>query len=195
MTKTNYLGTASSLLLVFGLFSGTASAQSTDPDGPTVLTQSTVQWNNPGNSSTVVYYYTFTAGPGVLKVTADQKSGGITAMPKLTWELLDANSNGIATEDFYQVTTSERKVKDIRFTRRQKVILKVTAGEDVMNYKFQFAGAATFAAESIPELVGDVSTQSTQQICMPRNGIIIMTMKDGKKAKVDLSKVQKIEIQ
>ncbi len=73
--------------------------------------------------------------------------------------------------------------------------------EDVENFKFQFAGAVAFTPaksggnENIPEISGDNNTQSTQQICMPRNGVIILTMKDGNKAKVDLSKVQKIEIQ
>lgn len=192
---------AFSLLFVFVLFNAAAFAQSTDPDSPTVVTQSIIQWKVSGRGKNVVYYYTFTAKPGVLKVTTDQKSGGITAMPKLSWELTDANFNKIESEDFYQVTTAERKVKEIKFTKKQKVILKVTADEDVVSFKFQFAGAVAFTGdgsggdENIPEISGDDNTQSTQQICMPRNGVIIMTMKDGKKAKVDLSKVQKIEIQ
>jgi len=193
---------AFSLLVVFVLSNAAAFAQSTNPDSPTVVTQSVVQWKNPGNGAeTVTYFYTFTAGPGVLKVTTDQKSGGITANAKLSWELTDANSSAIESVDFYGVTTSERKVHEIKLAKKQKVILKVKVTEDVETFRFQFTGAVAFPPaksggdEDIPEIAGDTTTQSAQQICMPRNGVIVMTMKDGTKAKIDLSKVQKIEIQ
>ena len=191
---------AFSLLFVFVLFNAATFAQSTDIDNPTVVMQSTVQGKHPGNTEeAVVYYYTFTAGPGVLKVTTDQKSGGIIANPKLSWELTDASFNNLESDDLDQAGTLERKVKEIKLTKKQKVILKVGVAEDVNLFKFQFTGAVSFTPpktgnEDIPEISGDTTTQSTQQICMPRNGTIIMTMKDGKKAKVDLSKVQKIEI-
>ena len=196
MKKTNFFEMAFSLLFVFVLFNAATFAQSTDPDSPTVVTQSVVQWNVSGKGKNVVYYYTFTAGPGVLKITTDQKSGGITAMPNLSWELTDENFKAIESEDFYGVTTSERKVKEIKLTKKQKVILKVTVTDDVENFKFQFAGAVNFtnSDENIEDLTGD-NTETQQQICMPRNGVLILTMKDGKKVKVDLSKVQKIDIQ
>lgn len=196
MNKTKLSVMAFSMLCVSILCASSTFAQSTDPDNPTPLTQNTFQGKFPGGDETVVYYYAFTAGPGILKITADQKSGGITAMDNLSWTLLDANFKELATEDFYGVTVSERKVKDIKLTKKGKVILTVKVTDDVQNFKFQLAGAVTFTGgEVIPEISGDNNTQSTQQICMPRNGIIIMTMQDGKKAKVDLSKVQKIEIQ
>ncbi len=187
-------------ILFVSLISGVSShGQSTDPDNPTVLTQSVIQWKNPGNRE-VVFYYTFTAGPGTLEVTTDQRSGGITAMPKLSWQLLDAKFNQIKSEDMYQVTTAERKVTEVTLTKKQKVILKVVAAEQLVNFKFQFSGAVNFAggkssgSEDIQEITGE-AVEGTQQICMPRNGVLIMTMQDGKKARVDLSKVQKIEIQ
>ncbi|MEO6588525.1 MAG: hypothetical protein ABIP06_04275 [Pyrinomonadaceae bacterium] len=202
MKKTNLFYMAFSLLFVFVVSNAAAFAQSTDIDNPTVVTQSVVQGKHPGNTEEdVVYYYTFTAGPGILKITTDQKSGGITGNYNLSWELTDTNFNEIESEIFYGTTTLERKVKEIKLTKKQKVILKVELDDDVQLFKFQFTGAVAFTPvmsggnENIPEISGDTTTQSTQQICMPRNGIIIMTMKDGKKAKVDLSKVQKIEIQ
>ena len=202
MKKTTFFGMAFSLLFVFVLFNAATFAQSTDIDNPTVVTQSVVQGKHPGNTEEdVVYYYTFTAGPGVLKVTTDQKSVGIIGNPNLIWELTDGNFNAIESDDLYGVTTLDRKVKEIKLTKKQKVILRVELDEDVQYFKFQFTGAVAFTPaksggnENIPEISGDTTTQSTQQICMPRNGVIIMTMKDGKKAKVDLSKVQKIEIQ
>lgn len=197
MKKTNFFGMAFSLLFVVVLFNAAAFAQSTDIDNPTVVTQSVVQGKNPGNGEDVVYYYTFTAGPGILKITTDQRSGGITASANLSWELTDANFNALGSEDFYQVTTLERKVKEIRLTKKQKVILKVEVSEDVKLFKFLFTGAVNFTGgggENIPD-ISDNNPQIQQQLCMPRNGVFIMTMNDGKKVKVDLSKVQKIEIQ
>lgn len=206
---TAFLSMACATLFIFTLFAASAVAQSTDPDNPTVVTQSVVQGKN-SSGETVVYYYTFTAGPGVLKVTTDQKSGGITANYNLSWELTDANFKKLASEDFYGVTTSERKVTEIKLAKKQKVILKAEVTEDVENFKFQFAGAVNFTGSgtgtgigtgsgmgngdgTITDLTGDSS--GSQQICMPRNGVLILTMQDGKKARVDLSKVQKIEIQ
>ncbi|MGA9995236.1 MAG: hypothetical protein WBP93_07480, partial [Pyrinomonadaceae bacterium] len=162
MKKTNFFGMAFSLLFVFVLFNSSASAQSTDPDNPTVVTQSAVQGKNPGNGEVVVYYYTFTAGPGILKLTTDQKSRGIRGNEKLSWELLDANFKGLASEELYGVTTSERKVNEVKLAKSQKVILKVKVTEDVENFKFQFAGAVNFAGgnsnENIQEITGDNTT-------------------------------------
>ncbi len=194
---------AFSLLFVFVLFNAAAFAQSTDPDSPTLVTQTVVQGKITGES--VAYYYTFTAGPGVLKVTFDLKSqtagdGGAY----MTWQLTDANFKEFERGSIYGANAAgEREVKEINLTKKQKVILKAegSANSPPGNFKFQFTGAVAFTPaksvgnENIPEISGDTTTQSTQQICMPRNGVIIMTMKDGKKAKVDLSKVQKIEIQ
>ena len=194
MRKTNFLGTAFSVLFALVLFNAATFAQSTDIDNPTLVTQSTVQGKHPGNSSaTLVYYYTFTAGPGILKITTDQRSVGITANANLSWELTDANFKKLGSEDFYQVTTLERRVSEIKLTKKQKVVLKVDVTEDVKLFKFMFSGAVNFTGDG-DEVIPDIS-DNNPQLCMPRNGVFIMTMNDGKKVKVDLSKVQKIEVQ
>ncbi len=204
MKKTNFFGTAFSLLFVLFLFGTTAFAQSTDPDSPTLVTQTMVQGKITGEAP--AYYYTFTAGPGVLKVTFDLKSQ-TTGGAYMDWQLTDANFKELESGTINGANAAgERQVKEINLTKKQKVILKAEGRADSApaNFKFQFTGAVAFTGgmsggggsnENIPEISGDTTTQSTQQICMPRNGVVIMTMKDGKKAKVDLSKVQKIEIQ
>ena len=203
MKKINFFGMAFSLLFVFVLFNAAAFAQSTDPDSPTLVTQTMVQGKITGEA--VAYYYTFTAGPGVLKVTFDLKSQA-TSGAYMTWQLTDANFKELESGFISAANAAgERQVKEINLTKKQKVIFKAegTADSAPANFKFQFTGAVAFTGgmsgggsnQNIPEISGDTTTQTTQQICMPRNGVIIMTMKDGKKAKVDLSKVQKIEIQ
>ncbi len=196
---------AFSLLFVFVLFNAAAFAQSTDPDSPTLVTQTMVQGKITGEAT--AYYYTFTAGPGVLKVTFDLKSQTTSSGAFMNWQLTDANFKELESGNIFNANAAgERQVKEINLTKKQKVILKAegSANSPPGNFKFQFTGAVAFTGgmsggggsnQNIPEISGDTTTESTQQICMPRNGVIIMTMKDGKKAKVDLSKVQKIEIQ
>ena len=198
---------AFSLLFVFVLFNAATFAQSTDPDSPTLVTQTMVQGKITGEAT--AYYYTFTAGPGVLKVTFDLKSQ-TTSGAFMTWQLTDANFKELESGSIFGANAAgERQVKEINLTKKQKVILKAEGSADSApaNFKFQFTGAVAFTGgmsgggggggnQNIPEISGDTTTtESTQQICMPRNGVIIIIMKDGKKAKVDLSKVQKIEIQ
>lgn len=186
------------ILFVIGLFSVAGFAQSTDPDKPTMLKQNSVQWKRTKPSkTTLVYYYAFTAGPGTVEITTDQRSVGITGMENLSWKLTDVKFKDLGYADFYGVTTMERGVNEVMVNKKQTVILRVDVTEDVQEFKLRFDGAVMFenGDEEIPEITGDNETQSTQQICMPRNGVLIMTMQDGKKAKVDLSKVQKIEIQ
>ncbi|CAN5727152.1 hypothetical protein BH20ACI4_BH20ACI4_00990 [soil metagenome] len=197
-TTTNAVRMIITLLFIIGLYSAVVSAQSTNPDSPTMLKQNTVQWKRTAPSKTTkVFYYAFTAGPGTVEITTDQRSVGITAMQNLSWKLTDTKFKELGSEDLYGVTTMERKVNEVTVNKKQTVILRVDVTEDVQEFKFRFDGAVSFAGgdEDVTEITGDTETESTQQICMPRNGIIIMTMQDGKKAKVDLRKVQKIEIQ
>lgn len=198
MKKTNFIGMAFILVFVFVLCGTAVFAQSTDPDNPTSLTRNEIQGKNLGDKP-VAYYYAFTAGPGILKITADVKSNQYSGYGDMNWQLLDTNFKKIGEDSFAGDKTGKRSVKEIDLAKKQKVILKLTIGEKVADFKLQFGGAVNFADtgtnENIPEISGDNDTTSTQQICMPRNGVIIMTMKDGKKAKIDLSKVQKIEVQ
>lgn len=185
------------LLFVIGLFSIAGFSQSSNPDSPTVLKQNSIQWKRKTPSKKdLVYYYSFTAGPGTVEITTDQKSVGITGNENLSWDLTSTRFSSFGSEMFFGVTNSERKVNEVMVDKKQKVILKITVTEDVQEFKINFDGAVEFEGnEEIPEITGTTEMNSTQQICMPRNGVIVLTMQDGKKAKVDLSKVQKIEIQ
>lgn len=188
------------MLFVIGLCGIAGFAQSTNPDSPTVLKQDSIQWKRKTPSKQdLVYYYTFTAGPGTVEITTDQRSVGITGMQNFTWVLTDSKFKELGSEDMYGVTNSERSVKEVTVNKKQKVILKIVVTQDVQEFKMQFDGAVDFSDgggdEDVPEITGDNDTPTTEQICMPRNGVIIITMKDGKKAKIDLSKVQKIEVQ
>ncbi len=197
MKKTNFFGTAFCLLFVLFLFGTTVFAQSTDPDNPTVVVKREIQGKNLSGEE-LVYYYTFTAGPGSVKVTTDVKEGSPQGRSAaIYYSLLDSNFKEL--KRVTNIYANDRNIEEIKLNKKQKVILKLEVSSNTGNFKMQFDGAVNFTSsnndENIPEISGDTTTQSTQQICMPRNGVIIMTMQDGKKAKVDLSKVQKIEIQ
>ncbi len=150
------------------------------------------------SEESLVYYYTFTAGPGILKVTADVKKGNAAGRyAAMDYSLLDSNFKELkSVSNIYE---NERNIEEISLNKKQKVILKLEVSNG--NFKVQLDGAVNFSGsmsggnQNIPDISGDTTTQTTPQICMPRNGVIIMTMKNGKKAKVDLNTVQKIEIQ
>lgn len=199
MRKPNYSALVFSLLFIIFLFNTTAFAQSTDPDNPTVLEKREIQGKNTGDDD-ATYYYTFTAGPGIVKVTTDLKhaaSSGRNAV--MDWILLDSNFKELKRVN--SIYEEARNIQEVQLTKKQKVILKLVVGLNTGNFKIQLDGAVNFAggksssSEDIPEITGDNTSPTSPQICMPRNGTLILTMQDGKKAKVDLSKVQKIEIQ
>ncbi len=182
------------LILVLFLFNLPAFAESTDPDYPTVLKQNTIQGKNLGDA-TVNYYYTFTAGSGIVKITADAKAESYSS--NLGWNLKDANFNDLSSEYFSTEPAGERKVTEIKLVKNQKVIFKVEVSPNIASFKIQFAGAVDFSdiENNNSEDILDITAGNTQQTCFPRNAVLILNMKDGQKAKVDLRKVQKIDVQ
>jgi hypothetical protein len=193
MKKTNFV-MASVAFVLFTLLNMPVFAQSTDPDSPTVLTQNVIQGNNLGDH-TISYYYTFTAGAGIIKITADAKADAYSS--NLGWNLKDSNFNDLGSEYFSTGVEGERKVKEIKLDKNQKVIFKVEVPTNLASFKIQFAGAVDFvnAKNNNAEEIIDITSGNTQKVCFPRNAVLMLMMKDGQKAKIDLSKVQKIDIQ
>lgn len=82
-----------------------------------MLKQNSIQWKRtkPGKT-TQVYYYAFTAGPGTVEITTDQRSVGITGNENLSRDLTDRKLSSFASEMFFGVTTSERKITEVSIT-------------------------------------------------------------------------------
>jgi hypothetical protein len=195
MKKVNFFGVVFCLLFIFVLFDGSAFAQSTDPDNPTILTRNELQGKNL-KDKTLTYYYTFTAGPGTLKLTTDLKNGTPTGrLAILDWILLDSNFKVIKRVN--AIYAENRSVQEVNLTKKQKVILQLEVGLNTGGFKMQLDGAVHFTSDNdeVQDLTADSPQTQQQQICIPRDGVVILTMNDGRKVRVDLSKVQKIDIQ
>lgn len=94
------------------------SAQSTNPDQPTPLTQSELRVSVPNNKTK--YYYTFMLGEGELKLTADVSGGNLYfEMVNEDFKGIGANSSGY----WYNGAPSKRSVTRYNSIRHQKVIL------------------------------------------------------------------------
>src|SRR6476661_664136 len=116
-------------LCVFALM-GSAAAQSSNRDRPTVLNSGEISGslNNHNGES----FYSFTAGPGELTITVDvtvNHRSSETQIGVLNFELLgrDASTSVLCCE-FAQTGDSGtgRTVKSVRLTRRQTIILHTT---------------------------------------------------------------------
>lgn len=119
------------LLPILGLLllltaTGSAFAQSTDRDHPTVLRSNEITGDL--TSAEVEYFYSFTAGAGEVTITVDVKSSGGTT--GTAFELLDGDANkalicceGAQADSDGQ---SGRDVVSIKLAKRQTVVLHLT---------------------------------------------------------------------
>src|SRR6187455_699581 len=70
--KQRWLGPFCGMLLALFLAHGVAIGQSEDRDSPTPVSSNVIEGEGDGKATT--YYYSFSAGPGDLKVTVDGKT-------------------------------------------------------------------------------------------------------------------------
>jgi hypothetical protein len=206
-----------SVYLVFGLalilsaVAGTASAQSSDRDRPTVLSSGEISGslNNHNGES----FYSFTAGPGELTITADvtvNHRRDETQIGVLNFELLGRDaSTSILCCEFAQTGDSGtgRDVKSVKLTRRQTVILHTTNGPvGGGTFRVRISGANSFSTS----LLGggnnnnndndnndnnrDRGNSGGDTINVPENGILHIRMKNGTSQDIDLSRVRNISV-
>jgi len=140
------------VLLLAMLAAGVVNAQSEDQDNPTPLTSNVITGEGDGKATT--YYYSFTAGPGDVKVTVDGKTDNYSS--PLRVKLMDENGKDLL--DVYVVANnpSKREVGQRRFVRQQKVIMSVSMNDDaqvkLMSFKIKLDDAVAF--EGGPEASG-----------------------------------------
>jgi hypothetical protein len=193
---------------MFGLalilaFAGMASAQSSDRDNPTVLSSGEISGsldNHNGES-----FYSFTAGPGELTVTVDvtvNHRSDETQIGVLNYELLgrDASTSLLCCE-FAQTGDSGtgRDVKSVKLTKRQTVVLHTTNGPvGGGTFRVRLSGANSFSGSTVGGSYDkndrDRSNRDSEQISVPENGILHITMKNGTSQDIDLGRVRNISV-
>ena len=130
---------------------GSAAAQSEDRDSPTALALNVVEGEGDGRAAT--HYYSFTAGPGDVKVTVDGKTDNYSS--PLRVKLSDEDGRELL--DVYVVANKppKRETGQRRFVRRQKVVLSVSMNDDpqvkLLSYRVRLDGAVTFEGAPAPD--------------------------------------------
>ena len=197
-----------SVCLVFGLalilaFASMASAQSSDRDNPTALSSGEISGSL--NNHNAESFYSFTAGPGELTITVDvtvNHRSDETQIGVLNYELLgrDASTSLLCCE-FAQTGESGtgRDVKSVKLTRRQTVILHTTNGPvGGGTFRVRLSGANSFSGSTVRGRYDnndrDRSNRDSEQISVPENGILHITMKNGTSQDIDLGRVRNISV-
>lgn len=206
--------------LVFGLalflfaLAGTATAQSSNRDHPTVLNSGEINGslgNHNGES-----FYSFTAGPGELTITVDvtvNHRQNETQIGVLNFELLAQNaSTSLLCCEFAQTGDSGtgRSAKSIRLSRRQTIILHTTNGPvGGGTFRIRLNGANSFSTSTYGPGNNNNNNDNNndnndngrgrgnrdgEQLTVPENGILHIRMKNGTTQDIDLSRVRNISV-
>jgi hypothetical protein len=180
-----------------------AKAQSKDRDNPTPLTSNEISGLIDSESKGSVYYYTFVVNPGEvaisLSVQSDRPSstygGGINTV---SFTLYDKNAEEIAhksVSSYYGGGTAQA-IGRANVTRRQVAVLGINIPEGVLNAQ---GGKYHLKISGPVELGQNGSTVSSKETtdssnCLPKQGTLIIKMKDGTKRIIDLSEAETITV-
>lgn len=203
------------LSVILFLFIGTAIAQSTDPFEPTPMKTEAVKgrWVREKHVS---HYYSFTAGPGVVKImfncVADEGSTIVGG------ELSDADGHllprmeGIARGDakpsyINAVAMAEgtRIVSTYEIKRRQKLIVRfyttITTPDTGGTYTIKVSGdgvsfdnADTSSNNNSPEKKEGNYAGADKTLSLPKKGKLRIVMDDGTVQEINLSRVREAAI-
>jgi hypothetical protein len=212
--------TAVSVVLIIIASVNSANSQSRDRQNPTRLTStgiSGVIGDNLGDS----YYYTFVAGPGEVTLTLTLEGTGWSRnrvnFMGVGFELLNEDGQRIRSGGVRAYRPNARAVERINFSRRQRVLLHVKIAErsDSAKYWLQLSGPINTDQDE-PSGTGDVTgigdaggvrdsvelglellkreAAEKKYDCLPKQGTLIVKMKDGSKKIIDLSEAETVTI-
>jgi hypothetical protein len=145
----------SAMLAVAVAAAVSAGAQSSDPDAPTPLSGNRVEGMANGKKATLAFY-SFTAGPGDLRVIVDSTSDQYSVL--YTIEIISA-------EDFESIETitamatgdSKRLVKTVTLAGRETLLLKIATPKDDtvkwLKYKVRFEGPVESAGGAMASAI------------------------------------------
>lgn len=198
------------LLLVLIISATPAYSQSRDKNNPTRLTSKEIAGvigDNRGES----YYYTFFAGPGELTLTLKLEGGGRPQFGSnvsfISFQLFNEDDQMIGSR---MVTAfndnTEQGVERINFSRRRRVLLRINVSEHNLasaKYWLRLDGSVDVSGTASTKFnLADVKDGGGSNIdavnekgnCLPKQGTLIVKMKDGSKKIIDLSEAETVTI-
>ncbi|MEJ7713495.1 MAG: hypothetical protein WKF84_27535 [Pyrinomonadaceae bacterium] len=171
------------ILLVVG--AGAASAQSADRDHPTRLTGSEVSGD--AVASNTEYFYSFTAGPGVVTITPGVSSNDFSTA--FTVDLFDGRNNSLGgtTVSATHRNSEVGAARSVRLTSRQHVLMRLRFDGNASRYSVRLGGAAlNMPTEAAPanRPMNTATERATSR------GTLRIEMEDGSVHEFDLARVR-----
>ncbi len=206
-----WLKVAGVLLMTIALV-GSANAQSKDRENPTRLTSTVISGvigDNLGDS----YYYTFVAGPGevTLTLTLEGNKSRISSINFMDFELFNENRRKLISRHVIAARSNAQAVERINFSRRQRVLLLIRISDSnsgSAKYWLRLSGPVDVSQDmpSERDTVGGIGEETgirvspskrvpeAKESCLPKQGTLIVKMKDGSKKIIDLSEAETITV-
>ena len=211
-TFANFVGRmiclATMSLIVIAVAPNSAIAQSTDIGNPTRLTSNEISGSFDSEKKGDNYFYSFTAGPGEVVITFSLKGPGSLTTSQYSVSVLDENSkelgNGFVTAGG---GNSEQQVLRVKVPRKQVVLLRIrnltVIGGGTATYRLRVSGDVHIAQEAEADPLEAATLRSIEMRrnqsrngleCLPKQGTLIVKMKDGSKKIIDLSEAETVTI-
>lgn len=205
---------ALALLVIIGM-SALTNAQSKDRDNPTRLTSNEISGVIDSDSKGSSYYYSFMAGPGEVSITLTVEPGremhpvGSPGLKSVIFTLFDRNAETLTSKEAATYDGGEPKqvVARVEVNRRQLVLLgiKIPGGaafDGVGKYRVRISGTVDFpTGGNNPGAVRGSDFDTPIRLatdkkgdCLPKQGTLIVKMKDGTKKIIDLSEAEEVTI-
>ncbi len=183
-------------------------AQSTDPFNPTPMTSETVKGRWLAGKQ-ISHYYSFVAGPGVVKVMfncVDDSGSQIVGQ-----EVSDVDGHllkrleSIGNDSQPSTYTTEvadgagvRLVSSYELKRRQKLIVRfyttITTPDTAGSYTIKVSGDGISGNESASANNGSTNTNSGSAFSLPKSGKLQLVMDDGTIQEINLGRVREARI-
>jgi hypothetical protein len=195
--------------LALAVFVDAAHAQSKKIETPTPLTSNEISGIiDNSTKDDAYYYYSFRANPGEVKITLtvepnlNEEYSGLTSAEFI---LVDSNSEVLAKNVVSPPSGAQqsRAVVQVEITKRETLILgiKLPGGRNfagIGKYQVRIEGAVEFDEKrGDPNEVLDKARgrdENRNGDCLPKQGTLIIKMKDGSNKIVDLSEAQTITV-
>lgn len=192
------LYTAALPLMLILMLSPSSNAQSKDRDNPTRLTSNVISGSINAETYGDNYHYTFGAGPGEVTITLTVESEkGLFNINSISYDLFDRDARRLGGK-FVMASSgrSEQSVERITVSRRQPLLLRVIVQNNSGsgNFRLRLSGAVDAGQSPGGVDLSDLIPKDTKADCLPKQGTLIVKMKDGSKKIIDLSEAQEVTI-
>jgi hypothetical protein len=202
LVKISHWSTLVGVLLITIASADCATSQSKDRKNPTRLTSNEVSGLIGGNLGDS-YYYSFIAGPGKIRLALNLEGGkGMLTYNVIEIEVFNEKMRKIASTSVTSISgRPAQRTLPVNFSRRERVLLRINVPEGNQGsakYRLRLSGAVEVAqgtGDANRDMTG-VGERSQKDIgnCVPKQGTLVIKMKDGSRKIIDLGETETVTI-